>query len=233
MPIPQKLVPQDTRYLTDIAGDIKQHILAQTNLRLFSVFIWQKQTSKLMFGSYPHPGNLLECNTTEFVHVYVKPGKPPRFSPEVKAANRLTRAEHVDLVQQVWCMYPADVKRGSGHPSPFPEKLPARLIRMYTFGAAGDFAGEVVLDPFCGTGTTCAVAKRMGRGYVGIDINERYVAMARERIANAVAGDVPMLFCGRGEYPGKDRLEVLSQEGARTAGKKAAAKHRRKTYGRG
>jgi DNA modification methylase len=57
-------------------------------------------------------------------------------------------------------MMPADIRRQKGHPAPFPEKLPGRLIRLYTFGAAGDFPGEVVLDPFCGTGTTCAVAKR-------------------------------------------------------------------------
>jgi DNA modification methylase len=66
MPVPQKLIPQDTRHLKDIAGDFKQRILAETDLRLFSVFVWQKQTSKLMFGSCLHPGNLLECNTTEF-----------------------------------------------------------------------------------------------------------------------------------------------------------------------
>lgn len=45
-------------------------------------------------------------------------------------------------------MYPEDVKREGNHPAPFPEKLPARLIRMYTYGAAGDFEGEVVLDRF-------------------------------------------------------------------------------------
>jgi modification methylase len=53
----------------------------------------------MMFGSYPYPGNILECDTTEFVHVYVKPGKPPKFDDEVKAANTLSRAEWLDLTQ--------------------------------------------------------------------------------------------------------------------------------------
>ena len=87
MPIPQAVIRQDTRHLKDIAGDIKRLILAEAGLHLFSVFVWQKQTSKLMLGSYPHPGNILECNTTEFIHVYVKPGKPPKFDDQVKVAN--------------------------------------------------------------------------------------------------------------------------------------------------
>jgi modification methylase len=232
MPIPQAVIRHDTRHLKDIAGDIKQLILAEAGLHLFSVFIWQKQTSKLMFGSYPHPGNILECNTVEFIHVYVKPGKPPKFAPEIKEANALSRAEWLDLTQQVWFIYPADVKRGGDHPAPFPEKLPARLIRLYTFGAAGHFPGEVVLDPFCGIGTTCAIAKCMGRRFIGIDINERYVDLAQERVNAAVVGDMPMHLVGRGKYPTKAELESIAEAEVGTAGRKAEGKHKRKTYGR-
>jgi DNA modification methylase len=80
----------------------------------------------MMFGSYPYPGNILENNTIEFINVYVKPGKPPKFDADVKDANQLTRTEWVDLTQQIWFMYPEDVKREGDHPAPFPEKL-ARL----------------------------------------------------------------------------------------------------------
>src|SRR3546814_2977986 len=82
-------------------------------------------------------------------------------------------------------MYPEDVKREEGHPAPFPEKLPARLMRLYTQGAVGEFSGEIVLDPFVGTGTTCVVAERMGRRWIGIDISERYLDYARRRIGRA------------------------------------------------
>jgi hypothetical protein len=139
----------------------------------------------MMFGSYPFPGNIIENNTVEFIAVYVKPGKPPRFSAAAKAANRLSRAEWLDLTQQVWFIYPEDVRRGGAHPAPFPEKLPARLLRLYTYGRAPGFAGEIVLDPFAGTGTSCAVAKRMGRRWIGIEIAERYVEMARQPMAAA------------------------------------------------
>lgn len=140
MPIPKAMIAQHTRHLKNIAFDMEAGILAGTDLERYGLFVWQKQTSKMMFGSYPQPGNIIENNTIEFINVYVKPGKPPRFSDAVKAANRLSRAEWLDLTQQVWFI----------HPAPFPEKLPARLMRLYTQGAVGDFAGEIVLDPFVG-----------------------------------------------------------------------------------
>src|SRR3546814_8527905 len=90
-------------------------------------------------------------------------------------------------------MYPEDVKREEGHPAPFPEKLPARLMRLYTQGAVGEFSGEIVLDPFVGTGTTCVVAERMGRRWIGIDISERYLDYARRRIGRAAPSDPVIL----------------------------------------
>jgi DNA modification methylase len=231
MPIPKALIAQHTRHLKNIAADMEQGTLAGTDLARFGLFVWQKQTSKMMFGSYPHPGNIIENNTIEFIHVYVKPGRPPRFDPQVKAANVLTCAEWLDLTQQVWFMYPEDVSRGGNHPAPFPEKLPARLIRLYTYGASGHFPGEIVLDPFAGTGTTCVVAKRMGRRYVGIDINPDYVRIAQARIGNA-GGVAPLLLVGRPKYTGREELKKIAVAEAGTQGKAAETKHKRKSYGR-
>lgn len=232
MPIPKAVIEQHTRHLKNIAFDIEARILAETDLERYSLFVWQKQTSKMMFGSYPQPGNIIENNTIEFINVYVKPGKPPKFSNEVKEANRLSRTEWLDLTQQVWFMYPEDVRREEGHPAPFPEKLPARLIRLYTNGATDNFPGEVVLDPFVGTGTACVAAERMGRRWIGIDISERYLEYARQRMKRIDRSE-PLLLVGRAKYPGKDELAALAAEEAGTAGAQAGAKHRRKTYGRG
>jgi len=231
MPIPKEVIRQHTRHLKNIAFDMEHGILAGTELERYSLFVWQKQTSKMMFGSYPYPGNIIENNTIEFINVYVKPGKPPKFDPEVKRANELTRTEWLDLAQQVWFMYPEDVKREGDHPAPFPEKLPARLMRLYTCGAVAGFPGEIVLDPFAGTGTTCAVARRMGRRYVGIDINPAYVKIAQERVRVASGGG-PLLLVGRPRYPGKDELGEIAAAAAGTNGKAAESKHKRKTYGR-
>ena len=233
MPIPKAVIEQHTRHLKNIAFDIEHRILAETDLERYSLFVWQKQTSKMMFGSYPHPGNIIENNTIEFINVYVKPGKPPKFDTDTKDANELTRTEWLDLAQQVWFMYPEDVKREGDHPAPFPEKLPARLMRLYTYAAVGRFAGEIVLDPFVGTGTTCAVAKTMGRRYIGIDINPAYIKLAQERIRDAPGHD-PLLLVGRAKYPGKEELaEMAAADAAGTNGKDAGEKkHKRKTYGR-
>lgn len=231
MPVPKAVIDQHTRHLKNIAADLEARILAETDLVRYSLFVWQKQTSKMMFGSYPYPGNIIENNTIEFINVYVKPGKPPKFSPDVKEANALSRAEWLDLTQQVWFMYPEDVKRSNDHPAPFPQKLPARCMRMYTYGAFSTFAGEVVLDPFVGAGTTCAVAKSMGRRWIGIDISKPYLAFAEKRIRDAPPHQ-PMLIVGRPKYPTKEELTRSLQEGAATAGQKAEKKHKRKTYGR-
>jgi modification methylase len=126
----------------------------------------------------------------------------------------------------IWNVHPSDVKRVNGHPAPFPEKIPARLVRLYTY------SGETICDPFVGAGTTCAVAKSMGRHYVGIDIVLEYVKLARKRVADAPAVEPPLLV-GRPSYPGKDELTAIAAEQVGNAGKIAGeAKHKRKTYGR-
>ena len=185
-----------------------------------------------MFGAGPRPGNNIANNTTEMITIYVKPGKPRKFAKSVITANRITGVEKRDLIQQVWNMYPADVKRKRGHPAPFPEKLPARLIQLFTFGATKGFAGEIVLDPFCGTGTTCVAAKRMGRRFIGIDINPAYVEIARERIEKAAVDGGPLLLVGFPKYATTDELEALSATELGTAGREAEAKHKRRTYAR-
>ena len=104
-------------------------------------------------------------------------------------------------------------------------------MRLYSYGAAGVFPGEVVLDPFAGTGTTCAVAKSMGRRFVGIDINPAYVEIARERVRNAPRV-APLLLVGRPKHPGKADLAVMAAAEAGTRGRAAQSKHKRKTFGR-
>jgi DNA modification methylase len=230
MPIPKAVIEQHTRHLKNIAFDAEQRILAETDLLRYSLFVWQKQTSKMMFGSYPFPGNPIENNTIEFIIVFVKPGKPPKFSLHAKAANKIGDFEWRDLVQQTWFMYPADVKRAN-HPNPFPPKLPGRLIRMYTHGAAEGFEGEIVLDPFVGSGTTCTIAKQLGRRFIGIDVNQEYVELARRNVDAARVGDVPTLIVGFPKYAGKDELSKIAAERLGNAGKAAEAQHKAERYG--
>jgi site-specific DNA-methyltransferase (adenine-specific) len=75
----------------------------------------------------------------------------------------------------VWT-FPAVSAKKIGHPAPFPEELPHRLIQLYSF------KGDIILDPFAGSGTTCLAAARDSRYYIGYDINEDYLKLARDRI---------------------------------------------------
>ncbi|HEX5328188.1 MAG TPA: DNA methyltransferase, partial [Acetobacteraceae bacterium] len=110
-----------TRVLVDLYSDIKRRIETRTPLRLFSLYVWEKQTTEKMFGSYPYPPNLYERNYVEFIAVFVKPGVPRVLPPAVKRAAKLSQHEWMDLTRQIWWMYPGNVPRRDGHPAPFPE----------------------------------------------------------------------------------------------------------------
>jgi site-specific DNA-methyltransferase (adenine-specific) len=98
------------------------------------------------------------------------------FSRRVdQAESTIERNEFLEWTKSVWS-FPAVSARKIGHPAPFPEELPRRLIQLYTF------KGDVVLDPFCGSGTTCLAAKRLGRQYIGFDVEQDYLELAQERI---------------------------------------------------
>ena len=73
-------------------------------------------------------------------------------------------------------IFPAVSAKKVGHPAPFPLELPLRLIQLFTF------KGDVVLDPFAGSGTTCLAAAQSGRAYVDYEVNPEYVELARKRI---------------------------------------------------
>ncbi|GAI42770.1 unnamed protein product, partial [marine sediment metagenome] len=165
--------------------DIEHTILASLpRLQRYGLFVWQKQTSTKMFGSYPYPPNIYEDNTIEFINVFVKAGRPPSLPKAAKEPSKLTQQEWRNLTMQVWPIYPEDVSRSGGHPCPFPVVLPQRLIMMYTFGRSPetDFAGDIVLDMFNGTGATCVAARALHRNWIGIDIHPGYCGIARNRV---------------------------------------------------
>ena len=186
VPVPKNRSNKDqhTRELKNLNNDIEALLLAQTDLERFSLYIWQKQTTVKMFGSYPYPPNIYENNSVEFINVFVKEGAPSKVHPVVKEANKITQNEWIDLTRQIWWMYPENVSRNGGHPAPFPELLPARLIKMFSFGATPEvgFDGDVVLDPFGGFGTTALAAKTLGRQYISIDVSAEFTRKAAHNV---------------------------------------------------
>jgi site-specific DNA-methyltransferase (adenine-specific) len=90
--------------------------------------------------------------------------------------STLTTDDFLALTLDVWPI-PAESARRVGHPAPFPVELPEQLIRLYTF------KGDLVLDPFMGSGSTLVAAARLGRRYVGYDLDAHYVDIASQRVA--------------------------------------------------
>ncbi len=141
--------------------------------------IWQKKTTlnttggAPVMGSYPFPPNGLVEIDYEFILIFKKPGPGKRVSREVKEASRLTREEWKEWFAGHWHFGGA---RQGGHEAMFPEELPRRLIRMFTF------VGDTVLDPFLGSGTTAKVALDLGRNAIGYEINDTFLPLIREKL---------------------------------------------------
>lgn len=176
------------RHIFDLQSDIQQSILRHTDLFLLDMYIWNRTNSskKLMFGSYPYPRNFYAQNTTEFIAVFVKDGKPSNNIPqEIKEASKLTQEEWVSFTKQIWDI-PIPSKNDSAfgkHSAIMPSEIPYRLIKLFSF------VGDIVLDPFTGSGTTLKVAKELKRNYVGYEIYEHYKTVIEEKL-----GDKNTLF---------------------------------------
>jgi len=139
--------------------------------------IWNKASSaspSTAWGSWLSAANPVLRDIHEYILVFSK----ETFSRKKEnRENTIKKEEFLEWTKSVWT-FPAVSARQIGHPAPFPEELPHRLIQLYTF------KDEVVLDPFVGSGSACLAAIKDKRNYVGYDIDSEYVKLAEKRIAN-------------------------------------------------
>lgn len=138
--------------------------------------IWDKGSSasaSTAWGSWRSATNPVLRDVHEYILVFSKETYRRKRDRRV---DTIARDDFLEWTKSVWS-FPAVSARKIGHPAPFPEELPHRLIQMYTFG------DDVVLDPFAGSGTTCLAARRDGRRFVGYEVNAEYVELARRRLA--------------------------------------------------
>lgn len=170
------------RQIFDINSDIEHSILSNIqDVFLLDVFIWKRKNDikKLMFGSYPFPRNFYAQNRIEFITVFVKGGKPDNNMPqEIKERSKLSQNEWVKYTEQIWEI-PIPNKKDLAfgeHAAIMPEEIIYRCVRLYTF------VGDVVLDPFAGSGTTLKVAKELGRCYIGYEISESYRGLIESKL---------------------------------------------------
>jgi DNA modification methylase len=138
--------------------------------------IWDKGASasaSTAWGSWKSPSNPTLRDVHEYILIFSK-GIFRREKLDGRKST-ITRNEFLDLSKSIWS-FPAESAKRVGHPAPFPVELPRRLIQLYTY------SGEVVLDPFNGSGQTAIAALTTGRHFVGFETNRRYVALAKRRI---------------------------------------------------
>jgi modification methylase len=138
--------------------------------------IWNKAASakpSTAWGTYLSPRNPVLRDIHEYILVFSKES----FARKQKGKEATIReAEFREWTKSVWT-FPTASAQMIGHPAPFPEELPHRLIQLYTF------RDDTVLDPFAGSGTTAIAALKSGRSHVGYETNPAYVRLAKKRIA--------------------------------------------------
>lgn len=160
--------------------------------------IWQKTTTMnttggaTVMGSFPFPRNGIIKIDYEFILIFKKDGKAPKPNLEQKKASELSKEEWNKYFQGHWNFGGA---RQDNHIAMFPEELPKRLIKMFSF------VGDTILDPFLGSGTTTLAAKNLNRNSIGYEINKEYIPAIEEKLNFEKEG----LF-------GKYEIEFITQD---------------------
>jgi DNA modification methylase len=139
--------------------------------------IWNKSSSagpSTAWGSWKSATNPTLRDVHEYILVFSKADFARKGTGR---KSTITRDEFLEYTKSVWT-FPAESARRVGHPAPFPVELPRRLIQLFSF------AGDVVLDPFAGSGTTCLAALACSRHFVGYEKHPAYVRLAERRLSN-------------------------------------------------
>ncbi len=144
--------------------------------------IWDKGASS---GGSCAWGSWMSANnpTLRDIHEYILIFSKGSFNRKSDKQSTITKEEFLEYTKSIWTFQTESAKK-IGHPAPFPIELPYRLIQLYTY------KDNIVLDPFCGSGTTCIAAKKIERYYIGYDNDKKYVTLANKRIKEYFAQQV-------------------------------------------
>ncbi len=137
--------------------------------------IWNKSASSgtsFAWGSWKSAANPVLRDVHEYILVFSKDS----YSRKKDAKkDTIDNKEFMDFTKSIWT-FPSVSAKKIGHPAPFPEELPRRLIQLYSF------EGDVILDPFMGSGQTAIAALKSGRHFVGYETDKKYCELAQKRI---------------------------------------------------
>ncbi len=152
------------------------HFFTREKLIWKAEIIWEKHNYNCKYtawGSWKSPSNPYFKYTWEFLEVFCKGEMKKRGD---KNKIDLTAEEFKQWVYGKWSIAPEKNMKDYGHPSMFPEELARRVLKMFSY------QGDVILDPFMGTGTTAVVAKKTSRHFLGVEISEKYCQIAKDRL---------------------------------------------------
>lgn len=157
-------------------SDHISQLMARIGFLMRGEIIWYKGAGagvSMAWGSWQSAANPVLRDVHEYILVFCK----GTFSRKGNGkASTISREQFMEWTKSVWHINPESAKK-VGHPAPFPVELPARLIQLYSF------QGDVVLDPFMGSGSTALAAWQAGRVYVGYEIDPTYLEVAEARLA--------------------------------------------------
>jgi len=156
------------------------HLMSEIGFLMRGEIIWNKAAGagvSMAWGSWMSASNPVLRDTHEYILIFSK-GTYKRQKPEGKE-NSISREQFMEWTKSVW-QIPPESARKIGHPAPFPVELPYRLIQLFTY------TGDIVLDPFMGSGSTALAALKAGRFYVGYEVNAQYAELASQRIARNI-----------------------------------------------
>ncbi len=164
-------------YRVPISSDML-NLAHEIGFRMLDTFIWDKGFNRNfggpLLGSYPYPATMYNNVYFEYIFILKKPGKR-RVKRGIRQASKIEKADWKEYVQRIWRVETV-TERFEGHKAVFPEEIPRRLIKMFSF------VGDTVLDPFAGTCTTTLAARNLGRNSIGYEINEELIPVIRRRL---------------------------------------------------
>lgn len=149
-------------------------IMTELGFLMRGEIIWDKSASagtSTAWGSWKSAKNPILRDVHEYILIFSK----DNYSRLNKKKDTIDKEEFMEFTKSIWA-FPATSARKIGHPAPFPEELPRRLIELYSF------EGDVILDPFIGSGQTAIASIKAKRNYVGYDIDKQYCELAEKRI---------------------------------------------------
>lgn len=163
-------------------SDYVSKIMIEIGFNMRGEIIWNKSAGagiSTAWGSFQSASNPILRDVHEYILIFSKGNYKRERDKEEKELRKdnITKEEFIEWTKSVWTMNTESAKR-IGHPAPFPEELPNRLIKLFSF------TNDIVIDPFMGSGTTAIAAIKNNRNFVGYEINEEYINLANNRILN-------------------------------------------------